>query len=263
MNNPKPLCRADHLGVHLLELAAHYRIETDNYTRLMDRCKDTTERTRLLGIVEKLRSNGAEADALASRLLASPLLMVHVGPAPTSSCTLVIEDPTVAPGGFKLHESITLKDGTVVQVPALDHDALMSTKYQHEVHARGRVERRLIAALVQHLDRAGFDVVALFDGDCRDEFDLAKDVVARSKDVMELVFNLDECSLRVLKKGIDWEETREEAEQTRNAYRSPEHGIHIVLGNSGWDSIADWNYYSDDRDGFNAAMESFDCERFA
>jgi hypothetical protein len=167
--------------------------------------------------------------------------------------------PTVA-----LYEEFKVGQEPAVLVPALDHDAMMLREFRHSVLPRGRVERRLIAALVQHLDRAGFDVVALFDGDCRDEFDLAKDVVARSKDVMELVFNLDECSLRVLKKGIDWEETREEAEQTRNAYRDPEHGIYIVLGNDGWDCVADWNWHDGDPDGFSVAMDKFgDPERFA
>jgi len=62
---------------------------------------------------------------------------------------------------------------------------------------------------------------------------------------MELIFNLDEASLRFTKDG------------------TKEHGVLLVLGNDGLDVISDWNYSDGDHDGFHKAMESFNPEIYA
>lgn len=143
-----------------------------------------------------------------------------------------------------------------IKVPALDHDAKMLKEFGHKVTPNGRLERRIIAALIAHLKRNGFSVVGVWDGE---EFTKA----SNAKEAMEAIFNLDEASLRVITEGFN----REEHEKTRNfksrnAFADNEHGILLVLGN-GVDIISDWNYFKDDRDGFNAAMDAFDAEEFA
>jgi hypothetical protein len=129
----------------------------------------------------------------------------------------------------------------IVQAPALDIDARMLAKYGHDVSPSGRLERRIVANLFKHLDRKGFVCTLIYDGEefSKGPFD--------TKGAMELIFNLDEVSVRFAPKA--------------KPKQSP-HGVLLVLGN-GVDIVCDWNYYDDDRDGFNAAMEAFDSEKFA
>jgi hypothetical protein len=126
---------------------------------------------------------------------------------------------------------------TIEQPPALDHDAMMLARFGTKVGPRQKLERRIVWNLLRHLERAGFTVCSMHDGD---EVVDVKD----AKAAMELVFNLDEAWLHVRKP----------------AKRS--HVIAIVLGN-GVDCISDWNYFRDDSDGFNAAMDAFDAEHYA
>jgi hypothetical protein len=132
-----------------------------------------------------------------------------------------------------------------VKVPALDHDALMLERYDVKVGSRGRGERRVFAALVQHLEANGFELHSVFDGD--DET-----LVSDKKEAMELVFNLDEASVRFWVPAL-----------RLSKERAKWHGVLIVLGNSPEEIVSDWNYFADDRDGFNAAMDAFDSERYA
>src|SRR4051812_46038888 len=106
-----------------------------------------------------------------------------------------------------------------VDVPELEHDKSMAERYQVKVHARGRGERRVFAALVQHLEANGFVLHSVFDGD-------EETIVATKQEAMELVFNLDEASVRFMPAvGADG------LPAPRND-DSPWHGILIVLGNS-------------------------------
>jgi hypothetical protein len=135
-----------------------------------------------------------------------------------------------------------------VVVPELAIDKLMADITP--VHARGRGERRVFAALVQHLEANGFVLHSVFDGD--DET-----LVATKQEAMELVFNLDEASVRFMPRmtpgGL----------YTGRNKRAPWHGILIVLGNSPEEIVSDYNYSADDADGFNAVMEAFDSELYA
>ncbi len=130
----------------------------------------------------------------------------------------------------------------VVQAPVLDHDAMMLKRFNSVVNGRGRRERRIVANLCEHVLANGFRHYIVYDGEEEVE-------VSTTKEAMELIFNLDEVSLRFVAKDSE----------------NPEddwHGVLLILGND-MDIIADWNYSKGDADGFNATMDAFDVERFA
>jgi hypothetical protein len=124
----------------------------------------------------------------------------------------------------------------IIQAPDLDHDAMMLAEFGHKVSPNGRLERRIVANLIAHLEAHGFTPESLFDGE-------EEPKVSDAKSAMELIFNLDECTLWV-RKG----ERR--------------HGIFLTLG-EGLDIICDYNHTEGDPDGFAAAMDAFDVEEFA
>ncbi len=130
---------------------------------------------------------------------------------------------------------MTDKNG-VVDAPALDHDAMIKKRFGTEVSATGRRERRIVANLIAHMERAGWKVQGVHDGD---DFTEAPDM----KSAMELIFNLDDAGLYFEKGGSD-------------------HRVLLILGND-MDIVSDWNYSHGDPDGFNAAMEKFDAEQYA
>jgi hypothetical protein len=125
---------------------------------------------------------------------------------------------------------------TPVNVPALDIDALMLNKYGRKLTANGVLERRIVANLIAHLEEAGFKVSSLFDSE-------EETPVADMKAAMELIFNLDEAWLRFANKN------------------GGTHTVFLVLGNGEY-IISDWNFYRDDGDGFNKAMEAFDVDKY-
>lgn len=93
-------------------------------------------------------------------------------------------------------------------------------------------ERSAVERVITLLERKGFQVVGVYDGE---ETTHPK----TPQEVLDLVFNLDESSIRVRKEG------------------GKEHGILIVLGNAsdGSEVVSDWNYIEGDPDGFDAAMD--------
>jgi hypothetical protein len=119
-----------------------------------------------------------------------------------------------------------------VTVPELEHDAMMLREFGHTVSDRGRMERRIVAALLAHLSARGFEPRSVWDGE---EDTPATD----TKAVMELVFNLDE---------------------SRVYFGS--HSVVFILGN-GVDVLSDWTYSKGDADGFDAAMQAFSSEAYA
>jgi hypothetical protein len=137
------------------------------------------------------------------------------------------------------------------EAPALEIDAaianirrdgrppLTAEDAARQLHARSRVERFVAWNLVHYLSLRDFNVIATFDGDAREQ-------PATIKAALELIFNLDEVSVRFRKIG-----TRPDGK------RWPEHGVLLVLGNDGWDLVSDWNYTEGDADGFNATMDAF------
>lgn len=129
---------------------------------------------------------------------------------------------------------------TIIQAPKLTIDG------DRTLHSQGIIERRIVWNLIAKLKAAGFTAVAVYDGE---EYTAATDAQA----AMELIFNLDEASLRVIR-SVDAEAYAADPDSVN------EHGILLVLGN-GEDIISDWNYSADDADGFNAAMDKIVMEQ--
>jgi len=127
-----------------------------------------------------------------------------------------------------------------VTVPDLEIDKLHE-QHGHLISAKGRIERRIVAALCAHLQARGFEMVNVYDGE-------ETTAVSTAKEAMELIFNLDEASLRF---------RRVYGEGTGRTMDPRVHGVFLVLGN-GEDIVSDWNYSTGDPDGFNTAMEAFD-----
>jgi hypothetical protein len=143
--------------------------------------------------------------------------------------------------------------GLTVTVPELEHDRMMLAKFGHAVQPRGRLERRIVAALIAHLDAYDFMPTYVHDGE-----DTTR--VTNAKEAMELIFNLDEASLHFQPKRTEVLPAREDMRGYTGF--DNEHGVLLILGN-GVDVISDWNYGERDLDGFNKAMEAFNAEDFA
>lgn len=122
----------------------------------------------------------------------------------------------------------------VHQPPALDIDALLWKR--EPMHARARLERRIVWNLLKHLEAAGWHVSGVWDGEERT-------TVASPKEAMELVFNLDDSHLYFAKVP----------------YRRG-HTVVVILGN-GVDCIADMSI--GEQDGWTVAIDAFDAEVFA
>lgn len=129
-----------------------------------------------------------------------------------------------------------------MKTPSLAHDKMMFERFGSVVSPNGRLERKIVAALCQHLKGFGFLPTTVFDGE-------ETTAVETAKDAMELVFNLDEASLRF--------QLHKDGDRSKPMFK--QHGVLLVLGN-GEDIISDWNYMQGDHDGFNAAMESFNVD---
>lgn len=96
------------------------------------------------------------------------------------------------------------------------------------VEQRQEIERRLISRLVRTMAAHGWTVWSVYDGGehvrCKDE-----------TEILDTVFSVDESTI--------W------FERDRR-----KHGVLIVLGNDGWDAIADYGYSEDDD--FEQIMEA-------
>lgn len=105
----------------------------------------------------------------------------------------------------------TITRANMLQPPDLDHDAMMLSRFGSGVSANGRFERRIVWNLLEYLKDAGILPVSVWDGG---EHVTATD----SQAVMELVFNLDNCTI---------------------SFGNGSEGVVLVLGN-GIDIISDW-----------------------
>lgn len=132
-----------------------------------------------------------------------------------------------------------LRTAPAVVVPELDHDAEMLAAYGHKVSPNGRLERRIVAAFCAHMAAHGWTPCTLIDSDN------VRTAVTDTKSTMELLFNLDDAWVVFVKDP-----------------NSPKHAVRFVLGN-GTDIISDYGYAEGDADGFSAAVDAFDAERFA
>jgi hypothetical protein len=123
-----------------------------------------------------------------------------------------------------------------IDVPELDHDAMMLTRYGHKVGPIGRLERRLVAAFCAHMADRGWRPSQLDDGE-------TVTPVHDAKSAMELIFNLDESCLTF----------------TDGTHA---HAVLLINGN-GIDMISDYASFRDDRDCFAATVAAFDPEACA
>lgn len=120
-----------------------------------------------------------------------------------------------------------------MNVPELEIDKRLGPIDYH-----GKMERRVIANLLNHVIKSGFSIIGVNDGD---ELTTAQTV----KDAMEVIFNLDESWVWI-------------------ASGEHHHYIFLTLGNHDpIDIICDWSYTHNDPDSFNQTMESFDPEKYA
>jgi hypothetical protein len=156
-----------------------------------------------------------------------------------------MSDPTVGKKHIWSPESKSVAKRIAFQKPAVERVKItgvpvLKVDEGRNVLPNGRLERRIVADLIAHLDVAGFVPAVVWDGE-------VEEPCSDAKSAMEFIFNLDEASVRFFRRGhldAGW------------------HGVLLVLGN-GIDIISDWNYLTNDTDGFNAAMESFDPEGVA
>jgi len=144
----------------------------------------------------------------------------------------------------------------LIEVPELDIDRVSLESFGRKVSQDGKLERRIVTALISHMQDNGFRITGVWDGEAWEKADTAKQA-------MEFIFNLDDCSLRFVKsEGFDREKHESKRQLNQgNAYAPNEHGVYLVLGN-GVDIISDWNYFKDDKDGFGKAMEEFKPEDY-
>ena len=125
----------------------------------------------------------------------------------------------------------------ILQPPPLKLDARHKNPFR-DIIPRERIERRVVWNLLRHLADAGWHPEKV-------DSDEAKRTTT-PLEVMEEVFNLDEATVYF---------TRRDGRKA--------HWVKIVLGNDGIDCISDWTYSGGDDDGFHAAMDAFEPERYA
>lgn len=104
-----------------------------------------------------------------------------------------------------------------------------------EIEKRMEIERKVVRFLVREMKKAGWEAYAVNDGEA-----LVK--CATEKDVMEAVFSVEES-------WIEFNKTVGVGYIKRTAY--------IVLGNDGWDAIADNSLSTPEipEDNFDAVMD--------
>lgn len=130
---------------------------------------------------------------------------------------------------------------------------------------RIRLERAIISALIRHMNRRGWSVSNVWNGETHEYTQTIEQAV-------DAVFAVDEASLRFVQTekldAYNAERKVSERPASREAdsnhiggdYWDDEHGVLLVLGN-GEDVISDWNFHDGDEDGFDAAMGKFRVER--
>lgn len=122
------------------------------------------------------------------------------------------------------------------RTPTLDHDKMMKERFGQVMHPHMKLERRIVANLLNHAQKFGFEIKSVWDGEENEKCDTIKGA-------MEFIFNLDEAIVYVKKKG----------------YKN--HTIYLVMGN-GVDCICDHSYSEDDADGFRDCMNAFNAEDY-
>jgi len=136
-----------------------------------------------------------------------------------------------------------------VEVPALKCDQKSLLKYGTILTSWNRRERRIVANLIAHLNRNGYSVIGVYDGD---EEVAVKDV----RGAMEVAFGGDKAELIV---------RHSEADQTLGLKGACDHVIILVFnnGNDGLDVIENTAIHRGDAGRFTPVLEAFHPEVFA
>lgn len=114
----------------------------------------------------------------------------------------------------------------------------------HPMLERTKNERKVVYALLSQLVAAGFNIVDVDDGE--DLTQITRGMGDQIKAAMEVLFNLDDCAMYVVKEGYK------------------QHYIRFVFGNAddGSEVVADFGYTEGDPDGFQKLMDEFEPEKY-
>lgn len=124
----------------------------------------------------------------------------------------------------------------MVDVPTLDVDQ-EAAKRGRTISHEGRMERRVVAGLIDHLKDQGYNPIEVMcEGETEGE-------VHDKKDAMEIVFNLDDSV--IVFQGPDGDR----------------HGVLLIQGN-GLDIVSDYGVTRQPSK-WNRAMDSFNPEEYA
>jgi len=112
--------------------------------------------------------------------------------------------------------------------------AINRIKYLLDIGPNEELTRRSVGKLIRYLGSKDFEIVGVWD---EEEIYVTNDPAT----AMGHIFAVDETSLRV---------------RSQIGNHGREHGILLTPGN-GEDIISDWNYSTNDVDGFNKVMRAF------
>jgi hypothetical protein len=122
-----------------------------------------------------------------------------------------------------------------VTVPTLNINTALYSDRKMPVHVR--MEQRIVAALIAHMEVNGWAPVDLYDGE-------EHSPVTDAKSAMELIFNLDDSYLTF-------------------SNGSRKHWVRLIGGN-GVDILSDYSFAHEDRpDDFDTVISAFDAEVYA
>ena len=105
------------------------------------------------------------------------------------------------------------------------------------VEQRIEIEKKVLRHLIRSMKGNGWVVVRIDDGGEEDE----DTIDPNETEAMDAVFAVDECVIYFRKQV--------------SATVGKTHYAQIVLGNDGWDCIADHSYAADGSDNFNTIMD--------
>lgn len=124
-----------------------------------------------------------------------------------------------------------------IEAPALDVDKRMAELGSPQTSVHARLERRVVANLINFLGENGWTPCEIGNFDHPEDYPITD-----MKSAMEMIFNLDEAYIYF----------------KNDAGRK--HYVFFVRGNSPEELISDWSYARNEDDSFNAVMEAFNPE---
>lgn len=141
-----------------------------------------------------------------------------------------------------------------VAVPTLNCDRALFQRYGTTLKPWNRIERRIVANLIAHLDINGYRVIGVDDGDSENE--AVPTPTGKAKDVMEVAFTVDSCDLLVRHK---------DAVTTIDEPGAVTHyiALHFNADKSGLNVIHNSVVHRGDASRFQPILDAFEAEVFA